>query len=66
MALQEGAAKSACERQRFLVNSLGKSFSPSTEVLKDMVVRFFDDGKDRAEWIESAACEDPPVPGARL
>ena len=66
LSLQEGAAMNVGERQRFLVSSLGKAYSPSTEVLKDMVLKFFDSSKDSREKIEPALCEDPRVARARL
>ncbi len=65
-SLQRGAARNASERQRFLVNSLGKSHSPSTEILKDIVVKFFDSSRDSVERIEPASCGDPQAASARL
>ncbi|HEY9868633.1 MAG TPA: hypothetical protein V6D08_05665 [Candidatus Obscuribacterales bacterium] len=44
-AVQEDATKIASERGRFLLNSLGKAMSPSTEILKDMVVSIYDGAK---------------------
>lgn len=40
--VQEGAADQAQDRRKFLINSLGKAISPSTEVLKDMVMNIYD------------------------
>src|SRR5262249_42018023 len=44
-SVQEGAAEMAGDRKRFLMSSLGRAMSASTEVLQDMVMTIYDGAK---------------------